>query len=281
MLIFLTLLVFAIAYLAFCFRIVQQTDLVVIETLGKYSRTQEAGWTFVYMPFQQTVAKLNTQIATLHDTVSVKTKDSQFVALPTTVMFQIDDPFKAHYTLSEPRSTINTLVLNIIRPTVSQMSLEELFSDREKLKKQIEVELSLLLKSYGYLLVNVLVDQPALSKEAEKTFNDVLLAEKRKQAAVFEADAQRIKVEAQASAEAEAQRLRAQGLADSRRILASSLKESLDDLSVLERSEAINLLLETNRIDALRTMAGESNNLIILDTHREAPVIINSNKHVS
>jgi regulator of protease activity HflC (stomatin/prohibitin superfamily) len=263
-----------LAWCAISFNIIRQTEIAIVETLGKFTKAENAGWCFVWTPIQVVRARLDTQIQRINEKVSVKTFDSQFVQLDTTILVQITDGYKAYYTLANPIPTIKDMVLNTVRPICATMTLEQLFNDRDEVVTQIKETLQTRLNGYGYSLVDVLVDQPQLSREAEETFNNVLLAEKKRQASIAEAEANRIKVEAQASAEAESQRLRAQGLADARKILATSLKESIDDLKGVGAEQAVHVLLETNRIDALRAMASSSNNLIIVDTNKSMPVVV-------
>ena len=267
-----------ILYAAKCFTIVGQTELHVVEFIGKYSKTINSGWYFLWRPFQSLTKVLSTKIATSHSLVVVKTKDSQFIELPISALTQVKDGFRASYSLENAEATINIMVLNVIRPTAAGLTLDELFSDRTHLLSEAKEKLSAKLSEYGYILVDLLIDQPNLSKEAQQAFNAVLLALKHQQAAVAEGEALKIGIEAQASAEAQSQRLRAQGLADARTILATSLKASIEDLSSIAPEAATNLLLETNRIDALRTMAKESSNLIIVDSSRVNSVIVQANQ---
>ena len=267
-----------VAYAAKCFTIVGQTELHVIEFLGSFSKTINSGWYFLWAPFQSLTKVLSTKIITVHSSIVVKTKDSQFVQLPISALTQIKDGYKACYTLESAQETISIMVLNVIRPTAASLTLDELFADRTHLLAEAKEKLSVKLSEYGYGLVDLLIDQPTLSAEAQQAFNAVLLAEKHKQSAVWEGEALSIRIRAEGSAQAESQRLRAQGLADARTILAASLKASIEDLSSIAPQSAIDLLLETNRIDALRTMAKESNNLIIVDSSRVNSVIVQANQ---
>ena len=155
-------------------------------------------------------------------------------------------------------------MLNTVRSVAASMTLEDMFKDREKIVGEVRTVLTSKLSEFGYRLEGVLIDQPTVSLEVQSSFNRVVAATREKEAAQQEAEAAKIRTVKQAEAEAEAQRQRAKGLADSRKLLAEGLKESLLEFEGIPPHEAIAVLLETNRIDALREI-GKHNNLVILD----------------
>lgn len=262
------LLLIAIAVAIAGIRIINQQTAAVVETLGRYSRVLEPGLNWIFFPFQRITGRLSLRIDEVQSTVEVKTSDNMFVSLPVSLMIRVqpEHASDAWYRLQNPSAQISTWVLNTIRAIAASMTLEDLFKDRDHLVTQVEGALSGKLSEFGYILEAVLVDQPTVSNDVQASFNRVVAAKREREAAEQEAEAMRIKTVRQAEAEAEAQRARAKGLADSRKLLADGLRESLAEFEKyhVNSAEALTVLLETNRIDAMRDI-GKHGNLVLLD----------------
>ena len=78
------LLVVGFTVLASTVRIVGQQDALVIETLGRYSKTLYAGLNFTIPLIQVAAANVSLQIRQINTRVDLKTKDNMFVAMPFT-----------------------------------------------------------------------------------------------------------------------------------------------------------------------------------------------------
>jgi regulator of protease activity HflC (stomatin/prohibitin superfamily) len=247
-------------------RIVEQQTVVIVQFLGRYSCTLEAGLNWIFVPFQLSAGKLSLKIESVPASVEVKTSDNMFVTLPVNLMIQVEaqNAKDAFYKLQKPHEQVRAWVLNTVRSTAAAMTLEEMFNDREKVVGEVRQLLTHKLSEFGYRLDGVLIDQPTVSHEVQASFNRVVAATREKEAALQEGEAIKIRIVKQAEAEADAQRERAKGLADSRRILASGLQESLNGFAKIPQNMALALLIETNRIDALRE-ASKHGNLVLLD----------------
>src|SRR5262249_54294566 len=115
-------------------------------------------------------------------------------------------------------------------------------------------------------IVGVLVDQPSVSSEVQASFNRVVSSKRDKEAAEQDAEATRVRMVGAARAEAESQKLRAEGLADARTILANSYTDALEKAKGHNVSEKdiLNLLLETSRLDTL-SHAAKHGKLVVMD----------------
>ena len=103
--------------------------------------------------------------------------------------------------------------------------------------------------------------------------NRINAAERKKVAAQYEGDAERILIVEKAKAEAESKRLQGQGIADQRREIARGLEESVDVLNKvgINSQEASALIVVTQHYDTLQSIGGETNtNLILLPNSPQA-----------
>ena len=259
-------------------KVVKQQEVAIVEILGKYSRNLGPGLHFIIPIIEQIRSKVNMKIQEIGAEVEVKTKDNMFVHLPVLIQLSpnpenVEDAF---YKLQNPEEQITSWILNSLRSIASNMVLEELFSDKEHIVSEVKTVLVKKLNSFGYQIDGVLVDQPSLPEEIQRSFNRVIGAKREAEAATQEGEAIKIKAVAQATAEAESQRVRAKGMADARAILAKGLTESVGELEKnnINAEKAVETLVELNRLDVIRE-AGNKGNTILFDMNSN-----NENKEI-
>ncbi len=220
-------------------------------------------------PITTIVARINLQLQEINADVSVKTSDNAFMTLPVKVQYRAsDDPVgavKAHYELEAPERQIASYVLNNVRQTASSMEMTELYANRDALENQVQTVLAEQFARFGYIIENVLVDEPQPSPEVRDAFNKVIASKRLMEAARNEAEAERIKLVGAAQAEAESKKLQGEGMAQMREAVARGLEEAMQTMkrSGLNASEAVQFLTDTNRIDAITSAAAHGNTIII------------------
>jgi regulator of protease activity HflC (stomatin/prohibitin superfamily) len=213
---------------------------------------------------------VNLQIQEITEDVSIKTKDNSFMLLPAKVQFcasnSPEGAVKAFYELENPQAQISSYILNSIRMTASGMDMEELYSARSEMENDVQERLTEQFAGFGYVIKNVLVDEPQPSSEVRSAFNRVIASKREKEAAQNVADAERIRLVGIASAEAESKKLQGEGIAQMRDALAKGLKESIELITSANVSteQALALLMDTNRQDTLSSVAAKGN-LVVMD----------------
>jgi regulator of protease activity HflC (stomatin/prohibitin superfamily) len=127
--------------------------------------------------------------------------------------------------------------------------------------------------AYGYDIINTLVTDIDPDIQVKNAMNRINAAEREKTAAMFESDAQRIRIVAKAKAEAESKKLQGQGIADQRREIAKGLVESVEVLNAvgINSQEASALIVITQHYDTLQAIGADTNsNLILLPNSPQA-----------
>jgi len=220
-------------------------------------------------PITRIVARVNLQLQEIHADVSIKTSDNAFMTLPVKVQYRASDDLvgavKAHYELEAPEKQITSYVLNNVRQTASGMEMTELYANRDTVEAQVQNALSEQFARFGYIIENVLVDEPQPSVEVRDAFNKVIASKRLMEAARNEAEAERIKLVGAAQAEAESKKLQGQGMAEMRTAVALGLEEAMQTMKKagLSPEAAIRFLTDTNRIDAITNAAAHGNTIII------------------
>jgi regulator of protease activity HflC (stomatin/prohibitin superfamily) len=248
-------------------RVVQQQNVAIVERFGEYSRSLTAGLNWVFPMVDKIVEVVNLRIQEIKSEVQVKTIDNMFVELPVNIMVvpEANRAADSFYKLQDPNRQIKSWVLNAVRSTASEMKFEDLFTDRAHIVTQIKKELDEKLKSYGYHVEDVLVDQPSVTDDVKHAFNRVLAAKREAESAMQEGEAAKIKAVALANAEAESQRIRSQGMADARAILAKGLNDSVQEFknSDISAEHVMSVLVELNRLDVLRDVGQKGNTILM------------------
>jgi regulator of protease activity HflC (stomatin/prohibitin superfamily) len=251
--------------------VVRGKTAAILETFGRPHKTAVFPGLHVKLPWPITsiVARVNLQIQEIHSDVSVKTSDNAFMTLPVKVQYRASDDgvgaVKAHYELEAPEKQITSYVLNNVRQTASGMEMTDLYANRDNVEQQVQEALSEQFARFGYIIENVLVDEPQPSPEVRDAFNQVIASKRLMEAARNEAEAQRIKLVGAAQAEAESKKLQGEGMAQMREAIARGLEEAMRTMqnAGLTTDQSIQLLSDTNRLDTITSAAAHGNTIIL------------------
>ena len=257
--------------------IVRGKTAAILETFGKpHIQALEPGFRLkLPWPITLVVARVNLQIQEVGEDVSVKTSDNSFMVLPVKAQYRASDDtagsVKAHYELENPEQQITSYILNTVRQTASGMEMIDLYENRSHMEENVQNTLTDRFSKFGYIIENVLVDEPQPAIEVKNAFNKVIASKREMEAAKNEAAAERIRLVGVAEAEAESKKLQGQGVADMRDAITKGLKESIELIvgSGLTPEQALVLINETNRLDTLTTAANKGN-MVILDLDKSS-----------
>src|SRR5437660_2333062 len=132
LIVLLVVAVFVLIVLARTIRIIPQARAGVVERLGRYSRTLDAGLTIV-VPF---VDRLRPLIDLREQVVSfppqpVITEDNLVVSIDTVIYFQVTDAVSATYEIANYIQAVEQLTMTTLRNIVGGMDLEQTLTSRE------------------------------------------------------------------------------------------------------------------------------------------------------
>ena len=207
--------------------------------------------------------------------METKTKDDVFVKLKVSVQYKVlpEKVYDAFYKLDFPQDQITSYVFDVVRAVVPKMKLDDVFEKKDDIANAVKGELNDAMINYGYDIIKALVTDIDPDPEVKAAMNRINAAERKKVAAQYDGDAERILIVEKAKAEAESKRLQGQGIADQRREIARGLEESVDVLNKvgINSQEASALIVVTQHYDTLQAIGGETNtNLILLPNSPQA-----------
>ena len=220
--IFLIVLILAIAILASNIRIVPQAEAYVVERLGAYQQTWGVGL-HVKVPFIDRVAKkvlLKEQVVDFAPQ-PVITKDNVTMRIDTVVFYQITDPKLYAYGVENPIMAIENLTATTLRNIIGDLELDQTLTSRETINTKMRATLDVATDPWGIKvnrveLKNIIPPaaiQDAMEKQmkAERERREaILIAEGEKKSRILRAEGQKESLILEAEGEKESAILRAE-----------------------------------------------------------------------
>ena len=255
--------------------VVKQQTSAIIERFGRFTSIRQSGLHFRIPIIDRIAGRISLRILQLDVIVETKTKDDVFVKLKVSVQYKVvrEKVYDAFYKLDYPQDQITSYVFDVVRAVVPKMKLDDVFEKKDDIANAVKGELNDAMINYGYDIIKALVTDIDPDPEVKAAMNRINAAERKKVAAQYDGDAERILIVEKAKAEAESKRLQGQGIADPRREIARGLEESVDVLNKvgINSQEASALIVVTQHYDTLQAIGGETNtNLILLPNSPQA-----------
>ena len=273
--IFYSVIIFGLFILFSSFFTVKQQTAVVVERFGKFIGIRQSGLQLKIPVIDKVAGRVNLRIQQLDVIIETQTKDNVFVKMKVSVQFKVipEHVYEAFYKLEYPHDQITAYVFDVVRAEVPKLILDDVFLRKDDVAVAVKRELNEAMTTYGYDIINTLVTDIDPDIQVKNAMNRINAAEREKTAAMFESEAQRIRIVAKAKAEAESKKLQGQGIADQRREIARGLVESVAVLNEvgINSSEASALIVITQHYDTLQAIGADTNsNLILLPNSPQA-----------
>ena len=274
-LIFLLVIIVIIAFKTI--KIVKQSEVYVIERLGKFHKIADAGLTII-IPFMDQVRSV---VSLKQQTMDVPpqgviTQDNVTITIDTVVFYKITDPAKAVYEIQSLKKGIEYLAITTIRDIVGKMDLDQTFSSRDAINDQLRIVLDEATDPWGCKVDRVEIKDitpPADIRDAmEKQMNAernkralILQAEGERQSAITIAEGQKEAAILQADADRESKIRRATGEADAiKKVAEAKAKEIELVYGALKAAKPDEKIIQLKSLEALKEMAnGEANKIFI------------------
>jgi len=267
-----------------CVRIVPQATAFVVEFLGKYKTTWEAG-IHLKVPVLEKVSKKVTLKEQVLDSPPqpVITKDNVTIQVDSVVFFQVTDAKLFTYGASRPILAIQQLTATTLRNIIGEMDLDGTLTSRDSINAKITRILDEASDKWGIKVNRVelknILPPPAIQDAMEKQMkaererreailqaegrkkSEILIAEGEKQAQILRAEAEKEQAILKAQAEKEKQILEAAGEAEA--IL--SVQQALaDSIKMLNEAAPTQEVLTIKSLEAFAKAAdGKATKLII------------------
>ncbi|HVM17342.1 MAG TPA: SPFH domain-containing protein [Gaiellaceae bacterium] len=259
--------VLAIVVLARAIRIVPQARAGIVERLGRYHRTLDAGLALV-IPFVDRVkplVDLREQVVSF-DPQSVITEDNLVVYIDSVVYYQVTDPKAAIYEIADFIGGIEQLVVTTLRNVIGGMTLEQTLTSRDEINAQLRGILDEATGKWGIRVNRVelkAIEPPGTIKEA---MEKQMRAERDRRATILQAEGVKQSQILTAEGEKQAAILRAQGQRESEILQAEGQSKAIETVfEAIHRGNADPKLLAYQYLQMLPRIAeGDANKVWII-----------------
>ena len=236
---------FVLITLAKAVRIVPQANAGLVERLGRYHRTLNAGLSLLvpYVDRLRPLVDLREQVVSFPPQ-PVITEDNLVVSIDSVIYFQVTDPKAATYEIANFISGIEQLTVTTLRNVIGSMDLEKTLTSREEINNVLRGVLDEATGKWGVRVNRVelkAIDPPASVQDAmEKQMRAerdkraaILTAEGFKQSQILTAEGEKQSEILRAQGEAQAQVLRAEGEAKAIQQVVDAIHAADPDSKVL------------------------------------------------
>ncbi|MBA2535996.1 MAG: SPFH/Band 7/PHB domain protein [Actinobacteria bacterium] len=258
---------FVLLVLARSIRIIPQARAGIVERLGRYNRTLDAGLALV-VPFVDRVRPLIDQ---REQVVSFKpqpviTEDNLVVHIDTVVYHQVTDPKAATYEIANYIQAIEQLTVTTLRNVIGGMTLEDTLTSRDSINAALRGVLDEATGKWGIRVNRVelkAIDPPATIQEA---MEKQMRAERDKRAAILTAEGFKQSQILTAEGEKQGAILRAEGERESQVLRAEGQSKAIETVfAAIHEGDADPKLLAYQYLQVLPQIAqGDSNKVWII-----------------
>ena len=271
----LAIIIFVLIIIAKGVRIVPQSDLFVIERLGKFNKVLHGGF-HVIIPIVDSVRTSLTSREQLVDIEkqSVITKDNVNISIDGIVFCKVEDAKEATYNVVDFKNAIANLAMTTLRSEIGGMDLDDTLSNRESLNAKLQSELGSAAANWGIKVTRVEISDISVPTEIERAMNMQMEAEREKRAIETKARADKEAQSREAEAFKQSEVLKAEAMermADAKKYeqekVAAGQQEAmrLINEAMADNKEAAEFLLAKDRVAAFKALAeSPSNDKMIL-----------------
>jgi len=260
-------------------RIVPQKNAYIVERLGKYAKTLDAGF-HILIPFLDNIAYKHSlkEIALDVASQSCITRDNITVEVDGVLYFQVIDPVKASYGIEDFTYASSQLAQTTMRSEIGKLELDRTFEERENINMAIIQAVDKASDPWGVKITRYEIKNITPPQSVKDALEKQMRAEREKRAAIAESEGQRqakINIaegaKQQAIMESEGEKMKrineAEGRAKEIELVALATAEGIRKIAEAIQSpggeKAVNLRVAEQYIKEFGNLAKKNNTVII------------------
>lgn len=223
MILWILLVIVLLVILFLSIKIVRPMEKGVVEFLGKYSRTAEAGLNII-IPILFKIYKINiTEQRVDIEPQSIITKDKLNAEVDGVVYYKVVEPKKSIYNVNDYWTAVPSLAKTTLRAVIGKMTLTECNENRDQINSDVEHILDKQTDPWGISVIRVELQRIEPPQDVQAAMNNVVKAENEKIAAKDIATALETKADGARRAEIK----RAEGQAQAIKLKAGAQAEAI------------------------------------------------------
>lgn len=282
--VFVVVFCFFIAFLAkLSVKIVPQSDIYIVERLGKFHSELSAGFHFI-IPFIDQVRAVITIREQLVDILKqqVITKDNVNISVDGIVFLKVVNGKMSLYHVDDYKRAISNLAMTTLRGQIGAMNLDDTLSSRDDLNAALQNALGDAADNWGVKIMRVEISEISVPSGIEEAMNLQMKAEREKRAIELKAEADKIALIRNAEALKQEQVLQAEAIermADAKKYekiaIAQGEQNAMQMINdaMKDGKSAAEFLLARGRVEAFNEFAKNSTNDKILVPYETSELI--------
>ena len=264
--------IIAVAIVAFItamlgIRIVRPYEKGLIERLGKYQRTADSGLT-VIIPYIETMIKVDMREQVVDvPPQAVITQDNVAVEVDAVVYYEVTDPVKVVYNISNFYLAATKLAQTNLRNVIGDLALDACLTSREGINNKLRLVLDDATDKWGSRVTRVELQRIEPPRDVTEAMHRQMKAERDRRAMILEAEGQKKSAILQAEGQRQAAILKAEGQAEAIKKVADADKYQKITLAqgegeailtvygAIHKGDPSNDLIAIKYLEALQKMA--------------------------
>ena len=258
-------LAFAVLFLKAGIKIISQSDIYIVERLGKFHKVLDGGF-HIIIPFVDQIRAVITVREQLVDITKqqVITKDNVNISVDGIVFLKVVDGKMALYNVDSYKRAIANLAMTTLRGEIGAMNLDDTLSSRDRLNSALQRALFDAADNWCVKIMRVEISEISVPQGIEEAMNLQMKAEREKRAIELKAQAEKEALIRNAEALKQEKVLQAEAIermADAKKYeqiaLATAQKEAMDMIneSMAQNAKAAEFLLARDRVGAFNELA--------------------------
>ncbi|HZH24681.1 MAG TPA: SPFH domain-containing protein, partial [Solirubrobacteraceae bacterium] len=248
-------------------RIVPQARAGVVERLGRYTRTLDAGLTLI-VPFIDRVKPLldlREQVVAFPPQ-PVITEDNLVVGIDTVIYFTVTDPKAATYEIANPLQAIEQLTVTTLRNVIGGLTLEETLTSRDNINTQLRLVLDDATGRWGIRVNRVELKSVEPPRTVQEAMEKQMRAERDRRAAILTAEGTKQSQILTAEGEKQAAVLKAEGARTAAILRAEGESKAIETVfEAIHASQPDQMLLSYQYLQMLPQLAqGSANKVFVI-----------------
>ena len=257
----------AVVILVRMVKVVPQQRALIIERLGRYSRTLEGG-IHLLIPF---VDKVRANVDLREQVVSfppqpVITSDNLVVNIDTVIYYSVIDAKSAVYEIANFIQGIEQLTVTTLRNVIGSLDLEQTLTSRDQINAQLRGVLDEATGKWGIRVNRVELKAIDPPMSVQESMEKQMKAERERRAQILYAEGTKQSAILTAEGEKQSQILRAEGSAQARILEAQGQARAIQQVfDAIHRGKPTQMLLAYQYLQVLPQIArGDSNKMWII-----------------
>lgn len=237
-------------------RIVPQTQVYIIERLGKYQTKWDAGLHLKFPFIDRVVKKVSVKEQVLDfPPQPVITKDNVTMNIDSVVFLKVIDPKLFTYGVANPIAGVESLAATTLRNLVGEMDFDGTLTSRDIVNSKMQAMLDEATDPWGIKVIRVEIKNIVPPADIQDAMTKQMKAEREKRQVLLEAEAHQQSVVMRAEGEKQAKVLAAEAERDARIALAEGEARSIE-LVYQAEAEGLKKLSETQMSDGVLRLKG-------------------------